>query len=75
VKRCKCCKQPVPEKPRKEVFTVEGISYTVNRWKDGGTTVETPCRCKGFQPSTHSTHDCPWMKQRYGPYPWLGPAV
>ena len=62
VKKCKCCGQAIPEKPRVEVVTVEGISYTINHW-EMGRTVDSPCSCfGGFR--CHSTHNCPWMEQR-----------
>lgn len=62
MKCCKCCKQPVPEKPRDEVVTIEGISYTIHHW-EMGRTVDSPCSCfGGFR--CHSTHQCPWMQQR-----------
>lgn len=62
MKRCSTCKQTIPEKPRVEVVTVEGISYTINHW-EMGRTVDSPCSCFGGL-RCHSTHACPWMAQR-----------
>ena len=70
MRRCKCCKQPIPEKPRVQAVTVEGISYKRLHWPDGSLTVETPCQCFGSYHRMHSTIACPWMKKRFGSYPW-----
>ena len=64
MKKCPTCKQPVPEEPRVEVVTVDGISYKRFHWKGGGLTVESPCQCFGAVYRCHSTHDCPWLKKR-----------
>lgn len=60
--KCPTCKQHVPEKPRVEIITVDGISYKRFHWKDG-MTVESPCQCFGGM-RLHSTTDCPWQKKR-----------
>lgn len=73
MKRCKTCKRPLEEKPRVEVITVEGISYKRYHWS-WGMTVDSPCSCFGGY-RAHSTHACPWMKQRFGPYPWKKDGV
>ena len=64
MKRCPTCKQDVPEKPRVEVITVDGISYKRFHWS-GGMTVESPCTCYGATNGrAHSTDRCPWLKKR-----------
>lgn len=63
--RCKACKQMVPEKPRVEKITVDGISYKRYHWVDG-MTVESPCSCFGAPLRAHNVpfEQCPWYKKR-----------
>jgi hypothetical protein len=67
MERCRTCKQVVPEKPRVEKITVDGISYKRFHWK-WGMTVESPCDCFGAPYRAHSEPlaSCPWYKKRFG---------
>ena len=50
--------------PKKEIKTINEISYTVFHWPDNGRTVNSPCACYGNYYRVHSTDACPWVSKR-----------
>lgn len=58
-KRCRCCKQPIPETPVKEDQSRNGVSVIVYRFKNGGTIVDASCQCFGSTRRLHSNANCP----------------
>lgn len=63
-KLCRCCKQPIHEKPVKEDQSRNGVSVIVHRFKNGSTIVDASCSCFGSTWRLHNNAACPVLKRQ-----------
>lgn len=60
-KRCRTCRQSLPERPVKEDQSRNGVTVTVYRYKNGSTVVDATCQCFGATYRLHSNERCPLL--------------
>jgi len=60
-KRCKTCRQAVPEKPAREDQSCNGVKVIVYRFKNCRTVVDASCQCYGATFRLHSNESCPLL--------------
>ena len=59
VKKCRTCRQVVPEKPVVEDQSRNGVRVIVYRYEGRGTVVDASCQCFGSTSRLHSSESCP----------------